>query len=115
MAPARTLPRASFAILFAGVARAAELHDGGKVAVPDEILAKGEVDSAISRYRRHPVAGERILSVADSMRPVARRAGAAELPEGAGTHFDPHLAEVVANLDTVVSGLRYTGVQRWTR
>ena len=42
----------------------------------------------------------------------------AELRRCAGTQFDPRvvevLAEVAANLDTVVSGLRYTGA-RWTR
>jgi diguanylate cyclase (GGDEF)-like protein len=119
--------------------RAAELHDVGKVSVPDEILAKdGPLDAAeLAVLRQHPVAGERILSVADSMRPVARlvraaherwdgsgypdglageaiplgariiavcAAGPEERREGAGTRFDPQLAEVAANLDTVVSG-----------
>jgi diguanylate cyclase (GGDEF)-like protein len=110
--------------------RAAELHDVGKVAVPD-----GDTDSPV--FRQHPVAGERILSVADSMRPVARLvrsacerwdgrgfpdalageqiplgariiAVCAAAPEerrhGAGTRFDPALVEVAHNLDTVVSG-----------
>ena len=50
---------------------AAELRDVGLVAVPDEILAAADPE-AHALFRRHPVAGERILSVAESMRPVAR-------------------------------------------
>jgi response regulator RpfG family c-di-GMP phosphodiesterase len=53
------------------LARAAELRDVGLVAVPDEILAAPD-PAEHALYRRHPVAGERILMVADSMRPVAR-------------------------------------------
>jgi two-component system cell cycle response regulator len=54
--------------------RAAELHDVGKVAVPDEILHKpGPLDAGEwAIMRQHMVAGERILGVAESMRPVAR-------------------------------------------
>jgi two-component system, cell cycle response regulator len=56
------------------VARAAELHDVGKVAVPDAILAKPEglTDEEWAFMRRHPVLGERILNGAAAMRPVAR-------------------------------------------
>jgi diguanylate cyclase (GGDEF)-like protein len=56
------------------VARAAELHDVGKIAVPDAILDKpGELDAVEwSFMRRHPLIGERILLAAPALRPVAR-------------------------------------------
>jgi diguanylate cyclase (GGDEF)-like protein len=56
------------------VARAAELHDVGKVAVPDAILGKPETlsEEEWAFMKRHPVLGERILSGAAAMRPVAR-------------------------------------------
>ena len=56
------------------VARAAELHDIGKIAVPDAILDKpGPLDPVEwSFMRRHPLIGERILLAAPALRPVAR-------------------------------------------
>jgi two-component system, cell cycle response regulator len=56
------------------VARAAELHDVGKIAVPDAILDKPDSLDAIewSFMRRHPLIGERILLAAPALRPVAR-------------------------------------------
>ena len=56
------------------VARAAELHDMGKIAVPDAILDKpGPLDPVEwSFMRRHPLIGERILLAAPALRPVAR-------------------------------------------
>jgi diguanylate cyclase (GGDEF)-like protein len=53
--------------------RAAELHDVGKVAVPDTILNKpGPLDAVEWEImRQHTIVGERILAAADSMRPVA--------------------------------------------
>jgi diguanylate cyclase (GGDEF)-like protein len=56
------------------VARAAELHDVGKVAIPDAILEKpGPLDEREwSFIRRHTLIGERILAVAPALVPVAR-------------------------------------------
>jgi two-component system cell cycle response regulator len=56
------------------LARAAELHDVGKIAIPDAILAKpGPLDAEEWRFmRRHTVLGERILMAASALRPVAR-------------------------------------------
>jgi len=53
--------------------RAAELHDVGKMAVPDAILSKpGPLDEQERAFmRRHTVLGERILDAAPAMRPVA--------------------------------------------
>jgi diguanylate cyclase (GGDEF)-like protein len=54
--------------------RAAELHDIGKVAIPDAVLHKtgpltpGDWDF----IRQHPILGERILNAAVALRPVAR-------------------------------------------
>ncbi len=54
--------------------RAAELHDIGKLAIPDEILNKpGPLTDAEWRFMsQHSVIGERILSAAPALRPVAR-------------------------------------------
>jgi len=54
--------------------RAAALHDVGKVAVPDAILAKlGPLDPVErSIIERHSEVGERILAAAPAMGPVAR-------------------------------------------
>ena len=56
------------------IVRAAELHDIGKVAVPDEILQKpGDLDETDWRFiRQHTLIGERILGVAPAMVPVAK-------------------------------------------
>jgi HD-GYP domain-containing protein (c-di-GMP phosphodiesterase class II) len=54
--------------------RAAELHDLGKLAVPDQVLNKpGPLsDSEWCLMRQHTIIGERILSAAPALRPVAR-------------------------------------------
>jgi len=54
--------------------RAAECHDIGKVAIPDDVLQKpGPLDEGEwELMRRHTVIGERILAAAPSMLPVAR-------------------------------------------
>ncbi|MGH2866826.1 MAG: HD-GYP domain-containing protein [Solirubrobacteraceae bacterium] len=53
--------------------RAAELHDIGKLAVPDQILNKpGPLSESEWRFmREHPAIGERILNAAPALRPVA--------------------------------------------
>jgi two-component system, cell cycle response regulator len=54
--------------------RAAELHDIGKVAIPDEVLHKtgelSEVEWAL--MRKHTLIGERVLSAAPAMNQVAK-------------------------------------------
>jgi two-component system cell cycle response regulator len=56
------------------IARAAELHDVGKIAVPEAILYKpGPLDDAEwAVMRQHTIVGERILAAAPSLRPVGR-------------------------------------------
>jgi two-component system cell cycle response regulator len=56
------------------LARAAELHDVGKIAIPDAILNKpGPLSPEEWRFmHRHTILGERILSAAAALRPVAR-------------------------------------------
>jgi diguanylate cyclase (GGDEF)-like protein len=56
------------------VRRAAELHDTGKVAIPDAILRKaGPLDDAEWEFmRRHTLIGERIIASAPALVPVAR-------------------------------------------
>jgi two-component system cell cycle response regulator len=54
--------------------RAAELHDIGKIAVPDTILHKPGplTDEEWAFIRRHTLIGERILGAAPSLRPVGK-------------------------------------------
>ncbi len=54
--------------------RAAELHDLGKLAIPDQILNKPEPlsESEWRLMRQHTLIGERILNAAPALRPVAR-------------------------------------------
>jgi two-component system, cell cycle response regulator len=53
--------------------RAAELHDIGKIAIPDEILHKdGELTAEEwALMRKHPKIGERVLEAAPALGPVA--------------------------------------------
>jgi HD-GYP domain-containing protein (c-di-GMP phosphodiesterase class II) len=55
------------------VMRAAELHDVGKVGIPDAILEKpGPLDDAEWEFmRQHTILGERILLAAPALRPIA--------------------------------------------
>jgi HD-GYP domain-containing protein (c-di-GMP phosphodiesterase class II) len=54
--------------------RAAELHDIGKIAIPDEILHKqGPLsDDEWALMRKHTVIGERVLAAAPAMNQVAK-------------------------------------------
>jgi diguanylate cyclase (GGDEF)-like protein len=90
------------------VARAAELHDVGKIAVPDAIIDKpGPLDQVEwSFVRRHPLIGERILPPAPALRPVARlvrssheRWDGAGYPDGLCGDEIPLGARVVAVCD----------------
>jgi two-component system, cell cycle response regulator len=56
------------------ITRGAELHDIGKIAVPEAILHKpGRLDADEWRVmRQHTIVGERILAAAPSLRPVGR-------------------------------------------
>ena len=56
------------------VARAAELHDVGKIAIPERVLHKRGALTAVERelMRKHTLIGERILAAAPAMVPVAR-------------------------------------------
>jgi diguanylate cyclase (GGDEF)-like protein/putative nucleotidyltransferase with HDIG domain len=56
------------------MARAAELHDIGKMAIPDEILDKpGPLDAIEFGFvRQHTLVGERMLAAAPALLPVAR-------------------------------------------
>ncbi len=131
--------------------RAAELHDVGKMAIPEEILNKpGPLDPVeIALVRQHTIVGERILAAAPSLagvaalvrsshenwdgsgypdgvagediplasriilvcdayhamtsdRPYRRRIprdeALSELRRCAGTHFDPHVVDVICRL-----------------
>jgi diguanylate cyclase (GGDEF)-like protein len=54
--------------------RAAELHDVGKIAIPDEVLHKdGELtEEEWELMRKHPKIGERVLEAAPALGPVAK-------------------------------------------
>jgi diguanylate cyclase (GGDEF)-like protein len=69
------------------VVRAAELHDVGKVAIPDAILQKpGSLSAAEWEFvRQHTLIGERIVNAAEALRPVGRVVRAShERWDGAG-------------------------------
>jgi diguanylate cyclase (GGDEF)-like protein len=69
------------------VFRAAQLHDIGKVGIPDAILNKGSelTDGEWEFVRNHTILGERILHGAPALRPIARLVRAShERWDGAG-------------------------------
>ncbi|HET7507780.1 MAG TPA: diguanylate cyclase, partial [Solirubrobacterales bacterium] len=55
------------------VVRAAELHDIGKVAIPDAVLHKGAdlTDEEWELMRKHTIIGQRVLGAAPALSPVA--------------------------------------------
>jgi diguanylate cyclase (GGDEF)-like protein len=88
--------------------RAAELHDVGKVAIPDAILNKpDQLDATEWEFmRQHTILGERILSAAPALRPVARivrssheRWDGAGYPDGLAGESIPLAARIVAVCD----------------
>src|SRR5581483_5702462 len=90
------------------VRRAAELHDVGKLAIPDEILNKpGPLDEIEWGFmRRHTVVGERIVATATSLRDVApivrsshERWDGGGYPDGLAGEAIPLGARIVAVCD----------------
>jgi two-component system, cell cycle response regulator len=90
------------------VARAAELHDIGKMAIPDAILNKpGPLDDREWRFmRRHTIIGEDILNVAPALQPVAALVRASHerwdgkgYPDGTSGDEIPRGARIVAVCD----------------
>ena len=86
------------------LARAAELHDVGKIAIPDAILGKPDrLDEQEWRFmRRHTILGERILTAASALRPVARLVRASHerfdgggYPDGLREHEIPLGARII--------------------
>jgi HD-GYP domain-containing protein (c-di-GMP phosphodiesterase class II) len=94
------------------VARAAELHDIGKIAIPDSILGKPGplTEQEWAFMRRHTVIGERILLAAPTMAGVARLVRSHhELQRHAGTQFDPSvIAALLAVIDDQARSSRET-------
>jgi diguanylate cyclase (GGDEF)-like protein len=90
------------------LARAADLHDIGKVGIPDAVLDKpGPLDpQEWELVRQHTILGERILSAAPALRPVARivrssheRWDGAGYPDGLAGEEIPLAARIVAVTD----------------
>jgi two-component system cell cycle response regulator len=90
------------------ILRAAELHDIGKLAIPDEILDKpGPLnDSEWQFMRQHPIVGERILNADPALRPVARLVRASHerwdgtgYPDGLAGTAIPLGARIIAACD----------------
>jgi diguanylate cyclase (GGDEF)-like protein len=90
------------------IARAAELHDIGKVGIPDAILNKpsGLTDGEWEFIYQHTILGERILHGAPALRPVARlvrasheRWDGAGYPDGLRGEEIPLGARIVAACD----------------
>ena len=90
------------------VARAAELHDVGKVGIPDAILDKpAALDGTEWEFmRQHTILGERILNAAPALRPVAtivrsthERWDGAGYPDGLRGEEIPRGARIVAVCD----------------
>jgi diguanylate cyclase (GGDEF)-like protein len=92
--------------------RAADLHDVGKVGVPDAILGKHEPLTEAERafVRHHTVLGERILSSVPALRGVAsivrsthERWDGSGYPDGLAGERIPVAARIIAACDAYVS------------
>jgi diguanylate cyclase (GGDEF)-like protein/putative nucleotidyltransferase with HDIG domain len=90
------------------VRRAAELHDVGKMAIPDAILSKpGPLDPAEREFiRKHTLIGERIIGAAPALVPVARlvrssheRWDGGGYPDGLAGEAIPLGARIIAACD----------------
>jgi diguanylate cyclase (GGDEF)-like protein len=88
--------------------RAAELHDVGKVGIPDAILDKAGTLSEQERQfvRQHTLLGERILNAAPALRPVAMLVRASHerwdgcgYPDGLAGERIPLGARIIATCD----------------
>jgi two-component system cell cycle response regulator len=98
------------------LSRAAELHDIGKMAVPDAVLKQpgGIPEEDFDLVRQHTLAGERILSIAPPMRGIARlvrstheRYDGSGYPDGLAGEEIPLGARIIAVCDafeTITSG-----------
>jgi diguanylate cyclase (GGDEF)-like protein/putative nucleotidyltransferase with HDIG domain len=91
------------------IRQAADLHDVGKVAIPDEILSKPGplTDDEWVFMRQHSVIGERILSAAPALAQVAalvrashERHDGAGYPDGLAGKEIPIGARIIAACDT---------------
>jgi diguanylate cyclase (GGDEF)-like protein len=96
----------------AELARAAELHDVGKVAVPDAILGKREQLTEDERafVRHHVLLGERILNSVSALRGVASLVRSTHehwdgggYPDGLSGEAIPVAARIIAACDAYVS------------
>jgi diguanylate cyclase (GGDEF)-like protein len=96
----------------AELARAAQLHDLGKLAVPDEILHKaGPLDEREwSFVRQHTLVGERILRASPDLRGVAtivrsthERWDGAGYPDGLSGEEIPLASRIIAACDTFIA------------
>jgi diguanylate cyclase (GGDEF)-like protein len=88
--------------------RAAQLHDIGKIAIPDGIVRKPDPLTAEewAFVRRHTLIGERILTASPALRPVARivrstheRWDGAGYPDGLSGERIPLAARIIAVCD----------------
>jgi two-component system cell cycle response regulator len=101
------------------VVRGAKLHDVGKMAIPDAILAKpGPLDDGEWEYmRQHPLIGERIVAAAKPLLPVAKvvrssheRWDGTGYPDGLAGEAIPRGARIVFacdSFDAMVNGRPY--------
>jgi diguanylate cyclase (GGDEF)-like protein len=92
--------------------RAAELHDIGKIAIPEEILGKSGPLSASERalFHEHPLIGERILRLVPAYRDTARlvrstheRWDGAGYPDELEAEQIPLLARIITICDAYVA------------